>query len=235
MKRILSVQRLCSVMSLGLILWSFNSMAIGPVTKGICEKKVSVAEITVPASQDEFDPKVIAGRWNWVEGQQLEIFADGTSKTWLNGSQINSGTWVCTDKNERRYTFRLNEGGWVDHVALSSDYNTLNGQNQQGNVLTGTRIGNRKSASFDPKVIAGRWNWVEGQQLEIFTDGTSKTWLNGSQINSGTWVCTDKNERRYTFRLNEGGWVDHVALSSDYNTLSGQNQQGNVLSGTRIR
>ncbi|MDD4193196.1 MAG: hypothetical protein PHI28_17810 [Mangrovibacterium sp.] len=75
MKRVLSVQRLCLVMSLGLILWSFNSMAADPVTRGTCEKKVSVAEISVPANQGGFDPKVIAGRWNWVEFQQLEVLS----------------------------------------------------------------------------------------------------------------------------------------------------------------
>ena len=115
-------------------------MAVGPGIRIIDEEKVSVTEMQVRADQEGFNPKVIAGKWNWVEGQQLEVFADGTSKTWLNGSQINSGTWVCTDKNERRYTFRHNQGGWVDHLVLSSDFNTLTGQNLQGFVLTGTRI-----------------------------------------------------------------------------------------------
>ena len=75
MKRISSVQRLYLAMSLGFILWSFNSMAADPVTRGVCEKKVSIAEISIPASQGGFDPKVIAGRWNWVEGQQLEVLS----------------------------------------------------------------------------------------------------------------------------------------------------------------
>ncbi len=183
-------------------------------------------------TQDEFDPTIIAGKWKWVEGQELEVFANGTSKTWLNGNQINSGTWVCTDKGERRYTFRLDQGGWVDEIVLSSDYSKLTGKNQQGLSLSGYRISPLNV--FDSKAIAGRWKWVEGQELEVFANGTSKTWLNGNQINSGTWTCTNKGERRYTFRLDQGGWVDEIVLSSDYNKLTGKNQQGLTLSGYRI-
>jgi len=182
----------------------------------------------------DFDPRIIAGKWNWVSGQQLEIFTDGTLKVWLNGSQINTATWICTDKNTRSYTFHHQQGGWIDNVILSGDFNTLTGRNQQGSSLSGTRISSGVM-SFDPKVISGRWNWVSGQQLEIFTDGTLKVWLNGSQINTAAWECTDKNTRSYTFHHQQGGWVDNVILSGDFNTLTGKNQQGSSLSGNRIR
>ena len=183
-------------------------------------------------AQGIFNPAVIAGDWNWVSGQELHIKSDGTSTTWLNGSQINSGRWECTDRNTRHYIFRLAKGGYVDNLDLSQDFNSLSGINSQGSSLHGTRKSGI-SQLFNQAVIAGNWNWVSGQELRINADGTSTTWLNGRQINSGRWECTDLNTRHYVFRQAEGGYVDNVDLSSDYNKLTGTNSQGYSLSGTR--
>src|ERR1035437_10206165 len=90
-----------------------------------------------PSRQGMFNPAVIAGEWNWVSGQELHINADGTSTTWLNGSQINSGRWECTDRNTRHYIFRLAKGGYVDNLDLSQDFNSLSGNNSQGSSLHG--------------------------------------------------------------------------------------------------
>ncbi len=179
-----------------------------------------------------FNPAVIAGVWNWVSGQELHIKADGTSTTWLNGRQINSGKWECTDRKTQHFVFRLAEGGFVDNVALSQDFNSLNGTNNQGYAIHGTRKV-PYSPAFQPAVIAGQWNWVSGQELHIEADGTSTTWLNGEQINSGRWECTDRNKRHYIFRLEEGEFVDQVDLSPDFNTLTGTNNLGYNLRGTR--
>jgi hypothetical protein len=223
-----------------IILYSFSAEAYPGVIShgsadGICEAGFAVNDFikNSDCSISDFDPEVIAGKWNWVSGQQLEIFPDGTLKVWLNGSQINSGSWVCTDINARSYTFRHQQGGWIDNVVLSADYKTITGRNQVGSSLAGTRISG-VSAAFDPGVIAGRWSWVSGQQLEISDDGTLKVWSGGTQINSARWECTDRNSRSYTFMHQQGGWIDNVVLSADYKTITGRNQVGSSLSGTRI-
>jgi hypothetical protein len=114
-------------------------------------------------------------------------------------------------------------------VTLSGKPGTEDGRTSQIGTITS------KIVDFDLRVIAGKWNLVSGQQLEIFTDGTLKVWLNGSQINTASWECTDKNTRSYTFHHQQVGWADNVILSGDFNTLTGKNQQGSSLSGGRIR
>ena len=133
----------------------------------------------------------------------------------------------------RSYAVSLSEGNYNEYVVISAEKTFSSPNNHL--IITSEDIFTKSTENeFDPKVIAGKWKWVSGQELEIFANGTSKTWLNGVQINSGTWVCNDKVLQSYTFRLDQGGWVDQVTLSADYNTISGKNQQGSVLSGTRI-
>jgi hypothetical protein len=236
MKRYFSFQIISAIILIGFLFFISKENGLAatlsgkPGTEGGRTSQIG----TITSKMVDFDPRVIAGKWNWVSGQQLEIFADGTLKVWLNGSQINTANWECTDKNTRSYTIHHQQGGWVDKVILSGDFNTLTGKNQQGFSLSGTRISGGV-VGFDPKVISGKWNWVSGQQLEIFADGTLKVWLNGSQINTASWECTDKNTHSYTFHHQQGGWIDKVILSSDFNTLTGKNQQGSSLSGGRIR
>jgi len=93
--------------------------------------------------------------------------------------------------------------------------------------LTSNGQGYNEISGFATGQIAGRWSWVSGQHLEIFTDGSFEVWSGGTQINTGRWECTDKNSRSYTFRHQQGGWVDNVVISSDFNNLTGNNQHGN--------
>jgi hypothetical protein len=114
----------------------------------------------------------------------------------------------------------------IDQTGKSGDY--------RGNIWT--RTTNSVASNFEPAAIVGLWDWQNGSaQLETFADGTFKAWVNGTQTNSGTWVCTDKNTRSYTLKHQQGGWIDDIVLSPDFKILAGRNQNGNSVTGTRIR
>ena len=55
--------------------------------------------------------------------------------------------------------------------------------------------------------------------------------LNGAQINSCTWVGLGDGRYRLTHR--SGGYVDTITLSADGRTITGVNNQGYALSGSR--
>jgi hypothetical protein len=99
-----------------------------------------VALLVAAGAQSQPDP--IVGRWDWVDGQELRILADGTLTVWHQGQQINSATWTLTDSARRTYAFRHASGGWVDTVTMSSDLMRLSGRNNRDAVVSGTRIGN---------------------------------------------------------------------------------------------
>lgn len=81
----------------------------------------------------------LAGRWNWVAGQTLEIAADGSFKVFEGNRQINSG--MATVEGGR-YVLRHANGGWVDTVTLSADGKLLSGTNNAGANVSGTRMAN---------------------------------------------------------------------------------------------
>ncbi len=85
------------------------------------------------------DNPSVAGTWSWVGGQVLVVLPDHTQKVWWDGNQVNQGTWTMLNSSTRLYQFKYDNGGWVDTVTLSADGNTLEGSNQQGTPLKGTR------------------------------------------------------------------------------------------------
>lgn len=88
-------------------------------------------------------------------------------------------------------------------------------------------------SAADTPSVAGTWDWVGGQVLVVLPDQTQKVWWDGNQVNQGTWQILNPATRQYQFKYDNGGWVDTVTLSADGNTLTGTNQQGTSLRGTR--
>lgn len=85
------------------------------------------------------DTPSVTGTWDWVGGQILVVHPGYTQKVWWHGNQVNQGTWQIMNPATRLYQFKYDNGGWVDTVTLSADGNTLEGSNQQGTPLKGTR------------------------------------------------------------------------------------------------
>ena len=87
--------------------------------------------------QSRTGPAALAGTWNWVSGQVLVVHSDGTFEVYKDGGRINDGHWV----NLQGWQYRLNHrnGGYIDTVTLSADGNALDGTNNLGYQLHGSR------------------------------------------------------------------------------------------------
>ena len=168
------------------------------------------------------------GTWDWVQGQRLVIQRDGTCQVYLNGQKINDCQWVGLGDGRYRLTHR--SGGFVDTITVSPDANTLTGVNNSGYALHGSRVGAAPQPPPQAR-LPGRWSWVSGQMLVIGGDGTCQVYLNGQKINDCQWVSLGDGRYRLTHR--SGGFVDTVTLSPDANTLTGVNNLGYALRGTR--
>ena len=79
--------------------------------------------------------------------------------------------------------------------------------------------------------LPGSFDWVAGQFLVVHPQHRITVYLNGSKINEGPWEYLGGN--RFRFTMEKGGYVDTVELSPDGKTLTGRNNQGNELRGTR--
>jgi len=79
----------------------------------------------------------IAGTWNWVSGQILVIHLDRVFEVYKDGGKVNEGHWENLEG--RRYRLRHRYGGYIDTVTLSDDANALDGTNNFGNQLHGSR------------------------------------------------------------------------------------------------
>jgi hypothetical protein len=177
----------------------------------------------------------ISGRWNWVDGHMLVLHADGTLEAFKDIIKVNDGHWESLGGDRYRFTHR--KGGWVDTMTLSADGNVLDGVNNHGSRLRGTRMGapttNPTVAGASPG-LPGHWDWVGDQTLEISANGTFEVFRGLVKINEGQWVSLGGAQFRLTHH--KGGWVDTVNLSSDANVIDGFNNQGPKLaSKTKLR
>jgi hypothetical protein len=174
----------------------------------------------------------LPGHWDWVGDQTLEISANGTFEVFRGLVKINEGKWVSLGGAQFRLTHH--KGGWVDTVNLSADANVIDGFNNQGNPVRGTRQGARVTNPTLPGAaegLPGRWNWVGDQTLEISANGTFEVFRGLLKINEGKWVSLGGAQFRLTHYT--GGWVDTITLSTDGKTISGTNNRGNPVRGTR--
>jgi len=67
----------------------------------------------------------------------LVIATDGSFEVFLGQEKINIGQWVSLDGARYRLTHR--DGGWVDTITLSADGRSIDGVNNRGGALHGTR------------------------------------------------------------------------------------------------
>ena len=169
------------------------------------------------------DGRTFVADWSAPVGNETAVF-----KTWL----------TLGGRDDQLVGYRWNEDGEPTAFAL---HRAVDGaipepildENAPGppwSPETGQAAG-----SFDPRVVAGEWNWVDGQRLVITPDGRIEVWKGAGRINTAVWTCTEPAQRRYVFRHASGGWVDTVTLSADGNGLLGTNNVGSTIRGSRIR
>jgi hypothetical protein len=80
----------------------------------------------------------VLGSWNWPNGGTVLITSDHTM-THLDGlNVVDTGTWEELPGPGTKV--RLTWGsGWIDTLTLSADGKTLEGPNQNGDIITGAR------------------------------------------------------------------------------------------------
>jgi hypothetical protein len=115
------------------------SAVVEVVVEGARKPAIAKPEVRKPADDADYDPCPIVGEWDWVDGQQLVISADGRLEVWKGASRINTATWTSTAPCQ--YVFRHVSGGWVDTVSLGRDYGgwVLMGTNNLGVRVQGRR------------------------------------------------------------------------------------------------
>ncbi|MDH4162326.1 MAG: hypothetical protein OEW15_06495 [Nitrospirota bacterium] len=83
----------------------------------------------------------ITGTWTWIsdmtvivrEDNSLEVIDD------LSHEKINEGKWELVDQTSRTYRFVYQNGNWIDTLTLSPDGRILDGTNNEGLSIRGTK------------------------------------------------------------------------------------------------
>ncbi|MBT7300603.1 MAG: arabinan endo-1,5-alpha-L-arabinosidase [Victivallales bacterium] len=76
--------------------------------------------------------------------------------------------------------------------------------------------------------VIGRWSWFSGDTVVLGPGGK----VNGGKAT--TWRRVGTRGRRYEIRWHNGTFVDRLTLSRDGTRLTGKNQRGTTVSGTRL-
>lgn len=97
-----------------------------------------------PYGSDEGVCDLIVGKWKWFTGSVAEFYPDGRMPGHGNH-------WKCADSNKRTFIISWSNGKWVDTLTMSQNGNRMDGQNQIGNKVWGTRLsGSSQSAPPPP-------------------------------------------------------------------------------------
>ena len=176
--------------------------------------------VTTPNLKTEPPPQIekagvdpIVGCYQWFNNQPVIIHPDGTM---LAGGTI-VGRWRLMNPALRGYT--LTWPSAVDTVTISADQRSLSGGSQYGYSTSGTRAAGGRG-------LVGTWIWPNGVPVTVFPNGTFS-----AAIFTGTWRASDVSRGIYT--LTWPGPIDSVMLSADDSQVSGQNQYGVAISGTK--
>jgi hypothetical protein len=153
----------------------------------------------------------IAGCWQWFNGGTVVLSPDGSAQ----GGPF-SGRWR-QGRDARSYSITWPPA--IDQVRLSPDGRTLSGSNQYGFQMGATRISGGQG-------LTGTWTWFNGAVVTVRGDGTV---MAGPFV--ARWQPADRTG--YAFRIVWPPAVDSLTLSSDGRRLSGGNQYGIKISGTR--
>jgi hypothetical protein len=152
----------------------------------------------------------IIGCWHWMNNAAVVINADGT----MTAGPF-TARWRLANPGRRVYTFSWPEA--VDSVSLSPDGSGLSGGNQYGVPLTATRVAPGQG-------LTGAWRWYNGVIVNILPDGTFS-----AQGTRGRWQSLAGG----AYTLTWPGPVDTVTMSADHGQVSGANQYGFRISGTK--
>lgn len=156
----------------------------------------------------------IVGCYHWFNNGIVAIDSDGT----VIGGPF-TGHW--RDVNMQKRSYRITWPPAIATVTIAANQQSLSGQNQYAYPISGVRTSGASG-------LAGSWNIGNNVSLLVFPNGT----FVAAQF-KGTWKAV--NAAQGTYALTWPSPVDSLTLSADYQTLSGANQYGVAISGTRTQ
>ena len=164
-----------------------------------------------PAASAPSGADPILGCWHWMNNATVVIKNDGT----MTAGPF-TARWRLADAGRHIYNFSWPEA--VDSVAISPDGGSLSGGNQYGVAMTATRVSPGQG-------LAGAWRWYNGVIVNIQPNGSFSALSTG-----GHWQSAGGN----SYRLTWPGPIDTVTMSTDHRQVSGANQYGFAISGTKM-
>lgn len=168
----------------------------------------------------------IVGCFQWFNGAPVYV---------LPNNKLVSGpftaTWAAVDPAQRAYSITWPQST-QSNVTISDDGQSLSGTNQNGGKYTARRVAGGGS-------LIGVWNWngVVPSKVTVLPTGTSTTTGTFTAVSSsatwhGTWASVGGSSRLFTLSFSDPP-VDKVTLSADGSRVSGADQFGIAVSGTR--
>lgn len=182
------------------------------------------------------------GTWQHVAGASWVITAAGPNRYQAQERGLGeaAGPGYFTENGTFRIDYVTRDGvikGYYE-MRFANDNRTAAGTVRE---LTGpkrsgpsnwVRIGGGTPSSTGGEPwLPGSFDWVSGQFLVVHPQKRITVYLNGSKINEGAWEYLGGNRFRFTHE--KGGYIDTVELSPDGKYLTGRNNFGNELRGTR--
>ncbi len=150
----------------------------------------------------------IVGCWHSLQNTPVVVNAGGT---------LTAGPFTARWRHVGGLVYTFTWPKAVDSVTLSPDGNGLSGGNQYGVSMTAQRV------SPGPG-ITGMWRWYNGVIINISASGT----LSAPGL-AGSWQNTGPGTYSFTWPSP----VDTVTMTGDHQRVSGANQYGFSMGGTR--
>lgn len=208
--------------------WDTNRAQAGASAVTICRQhggKSCTVQASPCASDDPFraalsplDP--IVGCYRWFNGADVLIREDHT----LTGGPFN-GTWQMANLAQGIYALTWPQPT-RSTVKLSSDQRSLGGGNQYGGTDTVTRLSGASG-------VVGTWRWVDvvTSTVTVNADGTFSAVSSNAKWH-GNWKSVETSPGTYIFTASDLP-TDKVKLAANGSRLSGADQYGITIAGTR--
>jgi hypothetical protein len=166
----------------------------------------------------------IVGCFQWSNGG--EVFVYPSNKV-IGGPFV--ANWQTVNAAQRMYAITWPQPV-TSKVTISADQRSLTGGNQYGGTDTATRISGSSG-------LVGTWNWfdVVAIKVTVTSDNSSNSAGTFTEVSSnanwhGKWQST--GAQSYTLMFSDLP-MDRLTLTADGSRLSGGDQYGLAISGTR--
>ena len=168
----------------------------------------------------------IVGCFQWINGGEVVVLPNNKA---VGGPFIAS--WQTVNAAQRMYAITWPQPV-TSKLTISADQRSLSGTNQYGGTDTATRISGSNG-------LVGTWNWVDVVTSKVTVTSNSSsnsagafTAVSSNAAWHGKWQATAGATRSYTLTFSDLP-LDKLTLAADGSRLSGADQYGLAISGTR--